>query len=75
MPERLPRVGDRPAGAETAEDRAMLVLSLATGDLGFKIDRGRGIVALGGLKTGKSLVLADLVKTKFEGLMKESLEG
>lgn len=75
MPERLPRVGDRPAGAERGEDRAMLVLSLAAGDLGFNRLRGRGAAALGALATGKSLVLADLVRKKVEGLMKEPFEG
>lgn len=74
IPERLLRVGDRPAGAESGEDRATLVLILATGDLGFKIVR-EGVAALGGLATvtGKSFVLADLVRMKVGGFMNESL--
>ena len=72
----LPRVGDRPAGAVRGDDLATLVLSLAAGDLGFRIDRGRGEEALTGLVTEASASLLGnavgveeaLVRTKWEGL-------
>jgi hypothetical protein len=40
IPERLPRVGERPAGAERGDDLEMVVLSLAAGDLGWMVRRG-----------------------------------
>lgn len=46
----------------------MPALSLDEGDLGFSTDRGRGILNFGA--TATSLLLADLVRMKFEGLMK-----
>ena len=42
MPERLPRVGERPAGAESGARGTEEVLSLEMGDLGFRVARGRG---------------------------------
>jgi hypothetical protein len=41
-----PRVGERPAGADSGEDLARAVLSLAAGDLGWRKLRGLGHVIL-----------------------------
>lgn len=74
IPDRLPRVGERPAGADKGVDLAIPVLILV-GDLGFRYDRGRGVVALGALLSETLLVLANLVRMNEAGLMKESLDG
>ena len=78
MPGRLPRVGERPAGAEMGDDLVMLVLSLAAGDLGCKVRRGVE-VALMGLDRALVLALvvtpATLVRTKDEGFFRKSLDG
>ena len=44
MPERLLRVGERPAGAERGEDLATDVLILPMGDLAWRMVRERGEV-------------------------------
>lgn len=72
MPARLPRVGERPAGAERGEDLAMEVLSLATGDLGWRMARDLGEPI--GLEGDSAAAGAALVRTKDDGL-KKSLEG
>jgi len=46
----------------------MPAFSLEEGDLGFSTDRGRGKLNFGA--AAMLLVLADLVRMKFEGLMK-----
>lgn len=68
-PERFPRVGDRPAGAEMGEDLATLVLSLATGDLGCSVRRGVDDETLDGLRIARSMGVAAL-RTKLAGLTK-----
>lgn len=80
MPTRLlPRVGERPAGAVRGDDLATLVFNLAAGDLGLRIERGRGDEALTGLMTEDRASLLDnddvetedaLVSTKLDGLKK-----
>lgn len=72
IPDLLPRVGDRPAGAERGVDLAELMFSFETGDLGLSKDRARGAAALGGLRIETSLALADFVRIN-DGLTKESL--
>ena len=59
MPVRLPRVGERPAGAE----RGTEVVSLVRGDLALAVGRGRG----------RGVLAVDLGLRKREGL-KGSLE-
>ena len=74
-PDRLPRVGERPAGADRGLDLAMLVLILAADDLGFRWDRDRGVEAALGVLFSEILpVVADLVRKKDDGLTKESLD-
>lgn len=70
MPVFLPRVGDRPAGADRG-DFVMPVFNLV-GDLGLRCDRDRGVAALGGLATAMLLALIDLVR-KNDGLARGSL--
>jgi hypothetical protein len=53
-PLRLLRVGERPAGAESGEGRAMDVLSLVTGDLAWRMVRDRGVAS------GREMGSADL---------------
>lgn len=67
-PVRLPRVGDRPAGADSGEDLTIPVFNLEAGDLGFRTLRGRGAATLGVLVI--LLVEDDLVSRKVEGLTK-----
>jgi hypothetical protein len=81
----LPRVGERPAGADLGvlEPLDTLLLSFLTGDMGFKMDRGReGASLIGLLKSeteGPSLLLEttgvelDFVRTKGDGLKKSLL--
>lgn len=74
IPERLPRVGERPAGAERGVDLAMPVLILVVEDLGLRCARGRGVATvLGVLPYETSPVVADLVRMN-DGLTKESFE-
>lgn len=86
MPIRLlPRVGERPAGADmgVVEPRERL-LSFLAGDFGFRMDRERGDAPLRGLaKTeaeipslplGNAEVEEDLVRMNVGGLMKSLLE-
>lgn len=86
MPIRLlPRVGERPAGADIGElaPRERL-LSFLAGDFGFRIDRGRGDAPLRGLlKTeaeipslplGNAEVEEDLVMMNEGGLKKSLVE-
>ena len=64
MPERFPRVGDRPAGAESG-GRGTDVLSLETGDLEFRAGRarGRGVLEVDlGLERKSEGLRASLVK-------------
>lgn len=85
MPIRLlPRVGERPAGADLGvlAPRDTLLLSFVAGDLGFRIDRGRAGAPLRGLlncgverpslPTGRAEAEMDLVRMK-EGGFKKSL--
>lgn len=76
IPARLPRVGERPAGAEMGDDLGMWVLSLATGDLGCRVRRGveEAEVLVGLVRRASGTVVPALVRTKAEGLIK-SLEG
>ena len=48
MPLRLPRVGERPAGAERGDDFAIDVLSLDDGDLAWRTARRGEVMALRG---------------------------
>lgn len=77
----VPRVGDRPAGADMGVLDRVLLMSFLAGDFGFRMDRGRGEAALRGLLYMEvverpSLLLEkvgledDLVRTKVEGLKK-----
>lgn len=72
-------MGERPAGADRGVDLVMPVLILL-GDLGFRYERGRGVVValcvlLLLLLSETLLALADLVRMNDAGLMKESLVG
>lgn len=72
MPTRLlPRVGERPAGADLGvlEPRDTLLMSVLAGDLGFRMDRGRDSPSL---LLGRAGVEMDLVRIK-EGDLKKSL--
>lgn len=77
IPDRLPRVGERPAGAEMGEDLAAAVLSLAMGDLGCRMRRGL-VLALTGLTRARTVALGGgvaataLVKTNEETLFSTS---
>lgn len=78
----LPRVGERPAGADLGVlvPRDALLLSFLAGDLGFRMDRGRDDAPLRGLlirgMESSSLLLGiagvevDLVRIKEDGLKK-----
>lgn len=68
----LPRVGDRPAGADLGvlEPRGTLLTSFLVGDLGFRMERGRESPSLLPRTVG---VEADLVRMKECGLKKSLL--
>ncbi|KAH7012109.1 uncharacterized protein B0I36DRAFT_356207 [Microdochium trichocladiopsis] len=67
----LPRVGERPAGAERAGALIIPVLMRAAGGLGLSKERGQG--QLSREELWASLMLADFVIKKREGLMKRFL--
>ena len=74
IPERLLRVGERPAGAERGEDLEMEVLILLMGDLGWRMVRvrgeaGRDRVGLVGARRAVGLLV--MLKT---GALRTSLE-
>lgn len=77
----LPRVGDRPAGADMGalEPRDRL-LSFLAGDFGFRMDRGRGDAPwkteaeMPSLLLGTAEVVVDLVMRNEVGLKKSLLE-
>lgn len=81
MPERLPRVGERPAGAETGDDLVMAVLRRAAGDLGWRVRLGVELCLSGSLAEVDADAAgvegaAALVRTKEEaGLSRASLRG
>lgn len=73
----LPRVGERPAGADMGEPEPRdRLLSFLAGDFGFRMDRDRGVAPLRGLlKTslGNAEVEVDLVIRNAVGLKKSLL--
>lgn len=70
----MPRVGERPAGAESGDDLTMPALILAAGDLGCSRLRGRGRVGFELVNAGLSARGAAFFRIKEDGL-RESLEG
>lgn len=70
----MPRVGERPAGAEAADDLVMPVLSLAAGALDWRARREAGVGFLGLRKRRELEAGAEdgvvVLSTYAEGLMK-----
>ena len=66
----MPRVGDRPAGADRGDGLTTPVLTLAAGDLGCSKLRARGVAGLGGLTMLP--VDDDLVMSTVVGLIKSA---
>lgn len=77
IPERLPRVGERPAGAAGHDLGVFSTLALLKLDLAFKIRRGVEAALLGPGR-GRALaagVLSLGVRKKLTGLVRPSLAG
>ena len=74
MPERFALVGERPAGAVRGDDLEMAVLSLAAGDLGWRVRRGVAVAARDGVGVEEESGLGEAVlRIKLEGLKMTSL--